>query len=475
MLSKQLYKAIFSVVSPGLSKGHRNTIAILLFLLSSLKGISQTYCTSQTLAYCCGYGIVNVTMPGVSQSSQDASVGYEDFTAVISQNTEGTNIPIAIQTGGIEPHDVRVWLDADNDGTFSHPSEMVFEALGANSPSGNLALPANISFNTDLRLRITADLAGSTPLPCTNPTLGQTEDYLFRLIPAGELPVANFSAAATHTCNGATHFQNLSTGNPSAYFWSFGDGQSSSLPDPHHTYLMNGVYDVSLTVSNSQGSNTLLKANYIHVTLHETCDTFQVPAQGTSSILYGCNYVLTDNGRTGNYTDNTNGILSISPAFAQKVCIRFSEFHFEQVFDYLEIFDGPSPAFPLVGKYSGTGLPPDICSTGPSLCIRQVSDDIVNYPGFTAQVLCTMDMEEPQDMFASVYPNPFDVHFNVSFPYDMQEWNLEMYSITGRLVFTERYDTNSAVVFPGNLADGIYILRVKSGKDISQHKIIKGR
>ena len=49
--------------------------------------------------------------------------------------------------------------------------------------------------------------------------------------------------------------------------WDFGDGGGSSSQEPAHTYTQPGTYDVSLTVSNSIGSDTETKSEYIVVTV----------------------------------------------------------------------------------------------------------------------------------------------------------------------------------------------------------------
>jgi PKD repeat protein len=48
-----------------------------------------------------------------------------------------------------------------------------------------------------------------------------------------------------------------------SYSWDFGDGQSSSDPDPTHIYQNAGSYTVSLTVSDGSNQATETKTNYI--------------------------------------------------------------------------------------------------------------------------------------------------------------------------------------------------------------------
>jgi len=441
--------------------------------------MAQNYCIPQTLNYCCGYGITSVTVAGSTQASADGSAGYENFTANTITVSEGQPVPIQILTGGAEPHDVRVWLDADNNGTFDHPAEMVFEALNATNPSGTLNLPAGALLNTGLRLRISADFLGSQPQPCGNLTFGQAEDYTLRINGTTTAPVADFTAAPLTSCNGVVNFTHAATGNPTAFWWDFGDGQQTATPNPSHHYNQNGTYSVTLAVSNSAGADTLTIDNYVHVNISETCDTFLVPAQGTSAILYTCNYVLLDNGGTNNYVDNANGILSLSPLLGTKVCLKFSAFEIESTFDYVEIYDGPTPNAPLLGRYTGFTLPPDVCSSGPALCIKQVSDDVVNYSGFVAQANCVMDVPENGNVPFSVFPNPFAQEFNIVPPTQLAgEWELTLISITGKTVYQKIFFGNSAFnisLTDTNLPAGAYQIRIRTAEQIWQQKILKTR
>jgi len=50
-----------------------------------------------------------------------------------------------------------------------------------------------------------------------------------------------------------------------AYRWAFGDGVTSTLPSPTHTYTRAGSYTATLTVSNAAGSNAVIRTNYVTV------------------------------------------------------------------------------------------------------------------------------------------------------------------------------------------------------------------
>lgn len=82
--------------------------------------------------------------------------------------------------------------------------------------------------------------------------------------PASPPPTAAFTAAPrSGSVPLAVQFSDQSTGSPTAWSWSFGDGWSSSQRNPSHLYLSPGAYTVSLTVSNISGSDTHTAANYI--------------------------------------------------------------------------------------------------------------------------------------------------------------------------------------------------------------------
>ncbi|MCW3122718.1 MAG: surface protein [Flavipsychrobacter sp.] len=68
--------------------------------------------------------------------------------------------------------------------------------------------------------------------------------------------IVNFSATPTSFCKTpqVVTFSNTSTGiGPLSYLWRFGDGGTSTLPNPTHSYGFMGSYNVRLTVKNAKG------------------------------------------------------------------------------------------------------------------------------------------------------------------------------------------------------------------------------
>ncbi|HEX5003030.1 MAG TPA: T9SS type A sorting domain-containing protein [Bacteroidia bacterium] len=65
-------------------------------------------------------------------------------------------------------------------------------------------------------------------------------------------PTVTFSANVTPGSLTVAYTNTTTTGG--TYIWDFGDGDSSTTENPSHTYAVSGIYNVTLTVTNSCGS-----------------------------------------------------------------------------------------------------------------------------------------------------------------------------------------------------------------------------
>ena len=97
--------------------------------------------------------------------------------------------------------------------------------------------------------------------------LGACVDSTSTLINVYPKPTAAFSAINRNACKPplTVNFTNTST-SPANYFWDFGDGGTSSLPNPSHTYTTYGSFTVKLIVTNFVGcSDSLVLNDYIKI------------------------------------------------------------------------------------------------------------------------------------------------------------------------------------------------------------------
>lgn len=73
-------------------------------------------------------------------------------------------------------------------------------------------------------------------------------------------------------------FTDQSTGNPISWKWYFGDGDSSLVRNPVHTYITPGIYSVKLLISDGANGFALEKKDYIRVNQNFlNCDTLRFP------------------------------------------------------------------------------------------------------------------------------------------------------------------------------------------------------
>jgi len=144
------------------------------------------------------------------------------------------------------------------------------------------------SYNSDIYFMISSYGIGSTNAlyryPHSDWDSPETEvnhkfwfvyNYWFAGDPAGYVnyvlrtyPVAGFSATPlSGNAPLSVTFTDSSTGNITDWSWDFGDGNTSTDQNPTNNYTTPGVYDVTLTVTTSEGwTDSETKTEYIYVT-----------------------------------------------------------------------------------------------------------------------------------------------------------------------------------------------------------------
>jgi gliding motility-associated-like protein len=114
---------------------------------------------------------------------------------------------------------------------------------------------------------------------------GACSDSITKNITVIAKPTVSFSTNDTASCKVpfTVNFNSI-VSNGNIYNWNFGDGGSSTTPNPTHIYSSMGIYNVSLTVTNSFGcATTLLKNNYIKIGL-PTLSFVNLPDSGCNPL-----------------------------------------------------------------------------------------------------------------------------------------------------------------------------------------------
>lgn len=88
-------------------------------------------------------------------------------------------------------------------------------------------------------------------------------------------PVASFKRLpASGSAPLLVAFTDCSTGKPASWLWDFGDGETSTLQNPEHTYRAAGTYNVTLIATNAGGSSVPYTCNSCVTT--SACGTWPV-------------------------------------------------------------------------------------------------------------------------------------------------------------------------------------------------------
>jgi hypothetical protein len=126
--------------------------------------------------------ISNVAFADINNPST-SPVGYEDFTAVVGNVTQGSSQDITVTiANGFADDQVLVWIDFDQSESFE-PGELVYTSpLGVGPHTGTIAIPVNASLGqTRMRIRLHDSVLGGNTAPCGTSTYGQVEDYTINI------------------------------------------------------------------------------------------------------------------------------------------------------------------------------------------------------------------------------------------------------------------------------------------------------
>ncbi|MGD2085357.1 MAG: PKD domain-containing protein [Candidatus Aminicenantes bacterium] len=228
--------------------------------------VTLEYCDSQGNNYSYEY-ISNVTVDSFSNDSGGSN--YTDYTYLTAYLTAGDTVNVSLTPefpGSTYTEYWKIWIDYNIDGDFEDTGEEVFSGSGSSTVSGSFTVASGIDVTT--RMRVSMKYSGA-PTSCETFTYGEVEDYTVDISGgAPQPPVAAFTANTTSvTVGSSVNFTDQSTNNPTSWSWSFQGGtpSSSTSQNPTVRYNTAGTYDVTLTATNSAGSDNETKYDYITV------------------------------------------------------------------------------------------------------------------------------------------------------------------------------------------------------------------
>ncbi len=330
------------------------------------------------------------------------------------------------------------------------------------------------------------------------------------------LPVAEFVAnPTTVSVGGTSQLTDQSTGIPTSWSWvitpatgwAFTGGTTANSQNPQVTFITAGSYTVELTVSNSAGSDSELKTDYIYVT------TATSPCTATSS--YCDEFIqrviletIDNESECTNYTDYNLGAslikgeaydITIIPqitggppgsAYTGDEIAAWIDFNGDFDFDdvneriaFVSIVAGSSLVFNFtVPSNAVTGVVkmrtrivfnPSQGGEGPiQPCGNTNYGEVEDYNIMLSNPL---GLEQNHLDAVSIYPNPALDEVKIDFSGIVGEnLSLELLDMTGKIIRAQHTISGSVAVFDlSSIAKGSYQIRISDGTIQRIARIVK--
>jgi Metallo-peptidase family M12/Secretion system C-terminal sorting domain/CUB domain len=247
----------------------------------------------------------------------------------------------------------------------------------------------------------------------------------------------------------------------------------------YHPIGVTGEWETVVSATGVELNNLLPNTYYIFE-VRPVCDQ-GVPA--TTQLIFSTDadwcsgQVFTDTGGTdGGYGINQRFTKTFTPSAANnKIKVDFTSFGLEDGFDFLRVYDGADTSAPLIGDFTGFGLPGSFISTADdgSLTVEFISDEVVTGSGWIADVSCQAILGTNETTFANFtyYPNPATSSVTITSGEPMTQLNV--YNATGQLLLSKQVNATNLVTDISSFSAGVYFFKASGNNKAANFAIIK--
>lgn len=319
--------------------------------------------------------------------------------------------------------------------------------------------------------------------PCSNEVIETTNAFYAVGVGNPYTPGVIGPAFTVNATTGCTipsvfNFTNQSS-NGSAFTWYFGDGTSSTLANPTHTYTAAGIYSVKLVANGCTAGtkDSLTKTHYIDVNIGNPC-AYSMPASPTTySVCTGT--LFDDGGRNANYNDSMLLQITIVGSPGDLIKLKFVSFDMERSYDFVKIYKGYGTSGTLLGSYTGNNLPGNglaILTNTDVVTIVQSSDEYLNGAGYEMQWNCNvaagLQNQDGDESGIVLYPNPASQLVTVEHTQHVNK--IEVLNALGQVqkILTPQQES-SVTLSVEDLSDGLYLIRFYSPQGTLTKKLLK--
>ncbi len=301
------------------------------------------------------------------------------------------------------------------------------------------------------------------------------------LIDPGETGDLNFTVSNTGHADANFNGELSLTNNPNAYY-ALGTTIVSQINIPagsSHDFVFTGASvdasaplgtEIELSLTVNAGDNNQYTMQSVQNTTTGLIPIYNISTQGTLSVCTGTFY---DSGLdTGNYSNDEDYTMTFMPPAQGSVTVNFTSFNIEDGYDFLHVYDGPDTNSPEIqgSPFTGTVSPGTLTSTN-GLTFHFESDYSINKAGWVAEVSCGTSSVNSYTENLNIYPNPTNGLFTINTG-SMKNSILNIYSISGKLIYQKQINSNKTNVDLRNQAKGLYVVKVVSDNKLYVSKLI---
>jgi PKD repeat protein len=340
------------------------------------------------------------------------------------------------------------------------------------------------------------------------------------------LCTSDFTVARQTYCPGdSAQFWDNSYNGATQWNWDFGDGGTSALQNPKHAYATNGLYDVTLTVSNGISTITTTKNDVVYIL--ESASSFYLPytegfewidsltdtrmvgfvendepwevvqgiyASGDQSLRANCEndsfrykYILIS--PVLDLTGLIDPVIDFKYAFAQKDTLNNDVMYVKASKNCGQSFSTLNTQLATLPTHSGLvngNYIPDpadwrqmsITNIGGAFLTNTFIfkiefiggggnnfyiDDINVYDN------ASIGIEKNEELFVRIQPNPTNNYFEIVGDFENAE--IQLMNMQGQLVMSKKVLNGEKISVEG-VSSGIYVVQIRDGNSVSHKRII---
>lgn len=181
-----------------------------------------------------------------------------------------------------------------------------------------------------------------------------------------------------------------------------------------------------------------------------------------------------DGSGVNQYGNNSDCKWLIQPTGATSITLNFVSFDTEQNYDGVIVYDGVDTSATQLGLFTGSTIPSPVTSTGGSMLVWFLSDEIIRDVGFSANYSSTSTGIEENSIAStlSIYPNPNNGNFTLQ-SFNNIPYSINIYNPLGENIYEQKNILSSLIEIDlSKQANGIYFIQIRSEKESFNKKII---